>query len=286
MPAPGPLPFPVSGAASPMAALRRPGIARPALLVVVLAVAGGAWNWWLGTAMPAVRTAAAAGVPGVAPAANEIGRWAPVVSSGLQGACLGAISVLLAGVLLRARTGRARAAAAVTMTVGAVAAEPLVFLGQWLPAGLFDDMTRRVDAALSSTALRYVQSSTGHIEGAALAAGVAFPAAILAIKGLFWVTKRDTREEVWQLALLGIPILATVRIAQALVAPLPGGGMGLALDAVDWTATGTASACAAGFAWWALALSMPREPKPEAAAMAPVPAPPPPERVPPAAPPA
>jgi len=48
------------------------------------------------------------------------------------------------------------------------------------------------------------------------------------------------------------------------VAPLPGGGVQLALDRVDWTTTGTASACAGGFAWWALALSMPREPKPGA----------------------
>jgi len=245
-------------------ATRRPGLARPALLVVVMAVAGGAWNWWLSAVMPALGHVSGVGVPGADVAAGGLARWAPVVSAGLQGACLGAISVLLAGVLLRARTGRARAAAAVTMTVGAVAAEPLVFVGQWLPAGMFEDVTAKVDTALASTAMGYVQASTGAIETAALAAGAAFPAAILAIKGLFWVSKRDTRQEVWQLALLGVPVLAAVRIGQALVAPLPGGGVQLALDSVNWTTTGTASACAAGFAWWSLALSMPKEPKEEA----------------------
>lgn len=243
---------------------RRPGVARPALMVGGLGVTGAAWNWALNTAAPQVLAKAAhldAATGGLTAAGTGtetvIATVGPVVSHTIQGACLGAISVVLSSVLLRAKTGKARAAAAVAMTVGAVAAEPLVFAAQWIPAGLLESWTSKVDLAIKHSAIDYVNASSGQIESAALAAGVLFPAVILVIKGLFWLTKRDTRREVWQLAVLGIPLLAAVRIGQAAVAPLPGGTLRLNLETVDWTTTGIAGFFAAVFAWWALALAQP-----------------------------
>jgi hypothetical protein len=243
---------------------RKPGVARPSLLVGVLAVLGAGWNWVLNSAAPELLNkasqldAATGSAIGAAQGASSaVAMAGPAVSQAIQGACLGAISVVLSSVLLRAKTGKARAAAAVAMTVGAVAAEPLVFAAQWLPTGLLETFTSKVDLAIKSSALEYVNASTGQIESAALAAGVLFPGVILAIKGLFWVTKRDTRREVWQLAFLGIPLLAAVRIGQAVVAPLPGGTIQLNLDSVRWATTGTAAGVTAVAAWYALVISQP-----------------------------
>ncbi|MHC5020372.1 MAG: hypothetical protein ACYTGX_09730 [Planctomycetota bacterium] len=217
-------------------ARRKPGVARPSLLVGGLSVAGAGWNWVLNSAVPdllntASRVDAATGsaTKAVAGTSSVIATAGPAISQAVQGACLGAISVVLSSVLLRARTGKARAAAAVAMTVGAVTAEPLVFASQWLPAGVLESWTTQVDLAIKHSAMEYVSASTGQIESAALAAGVLFPGVILAIKSLFWVTKQDTRREVWRLN----------------------------VAAVDWATTGTAAFFAACFAWWALALSQP-----------------------------
>lgn len=245
-------------------ARRKPGVARPSLLVGGLSVAGAGWNWVLNSAAPELLNSASkldaatgSATNAVAGTSSVIATAGPAISQAVQGACLGAISVVLSSVLLRARTGKARAAAAVAMTVGAFTAEPLVFASQWLPAGLLESWTAKVDLAIQHSAMQYVEASTGQIESAALAAGVLFPGVILAIKSLFWVTKQDTRAEVWRLAILGIPLLAAVRVAQAVVAPLPGGTIQMNLESVDWATTGTASLFAAAFAWWALALSQP-----------------------------
>ncbi len=198
---------------------------------------------------------------------RAVWRWAPVVSQVLQGACLGSIAALLAATLVRAKSARGRAAAVVGLSFGALAAEPLVFLGQWLPAGLVEQWTATAESALPLDIVSWVKQSTSSLEAAAVAAGAGFPAAVLAAKGLLFVTAQRDRHEVRRLWWLGVPALAAVRVGQQLVKPLPGGGVNLALEGFDLAAAAIPALAAGAAAWLALVLGAPKgAPTVEAAA--------------------
>ncbi|MCI0343256.1 MAG: hypothetical protein L0216_19280 [Planctomycetales bacterium] len=196
-------------------------------------------------------------VRGTVASIRAVWRWAPVVSQLLQGACLGSIAALLAATLVRAKSARGRAAAVVGLSFGALAAEPLVFLGQWLPAGLVEQWTSAAEG-LPLDIVSWVKQSTSSLEAAAVAAGAGFPAAVLGAKGLLFLTAQRDRHEVRRLWWLGVPALAAVRIGQQLVKPLPSGGVNLVLEGFDPVAASVPALAAGAAAWLALVLGAPK----------------------------